>query len=100
MPSYKVLKQGFFNGRLYDPEGKRPVLHTDKPFPKKGNKEQVPTWLEPMKTETAAQKKKREAAEKKAADAAAQKTEDDQKEIADASFMGDGEQSGSNVETL
>lgn len=99
MPSYKVIAPGF-DGKLYSPTGKRNVLHRDKPFPMEDKKEQVPSWLERVKEESAAQKKKREAAEKKAAEAAAQKTEDDQKEIADASFMGDGEQSGSNVETL
>lgn len=99
MPSYNVLKQGFFAGRLYDPEGKRTVLHTDEPFPKKGNKEQVPSWLEPIKTENDTQKKKREVAEKKAAEAAAKQLEADQKEIADASFMGDGE-TANPVETL
>lgn len=101
MPSYKVLEPGFYGGRMYAPDGKRPVLHTDKPFPKKGNKEQVPKWLEPItKTETAAEKKKRETAEKKAAKAAADKVEQDQKDVAEASFMGDGEQASSAVETL
>jgi len=98
MPSYKVISKGFC-GRLYDPEGKRRVLHTKKPFPKKDKKEQVPTWLERIKAETAAQTKKRLAAEKKAADADAKKAADDRTEIADASFMGDGEKSGA-VETL
>lgn len=99
MPSYKVLKPGFFGGRLYDPEGKRRVLHTDKKFPMKGKVEQVPTWLEAIKTETAAQKASREASDLKAAEAAALKNEADQKEIADASFMGAGE-SVNTVETL
>ena len=99
MPSYKVIEKGFYGGRIYDPNGKRRVLHTDKPFPKKNNKEQVPSWLEPLKSETAAEKKKREAAEKKDAKAAADKAEQDQKDIADASFMGEGEQA-STVETL
>lgn len=58
MPSYKVLQQGFFNGRLYDPKGKRPVLHTEEPFPfkvdkdgKKTKVEDVPSWVERMKEE-------------------------------------------------
>lgn len=100
MPSYKVIEKGFYGGRIYDPNGKRRVLHTDKPFPKKNNKEQVPSWLELIKSETAAEKKKREAAEKKAAKAAADKAEQDQKDIADASFMGEGEQASNAVETL
>jgi hypothetical protein len=95
MPRYKVLKQGFYNGMLYDPEGKRPVLDTDEPL------KPLPSWVEPMKAETAAAKKKRLAAEKKAADAAKKKSADDEKDIADASFMGEGENTtGSVVETI
>ena len=100
MPTYKVLKPGFFGGRQYDPEGKRPVLHTDKPFPTKDKKEQVPSWLEPI-TETEAERKKQQAAEKKNAAAAAKKAEQDQKDIADASLIGEGESAQSaTVETL
>lgn len=100
MPSYKVIEQGFFNGELYKPNGKRSVLHTDEEFPKgKDKKEQVPSWLERIKDETAAEKKKRVATEKKDAVAAKKKAADDQKDISDASFMGDGENSAS-VETL
>lgn len=98
MPSYKVLKKGFFHGKLYDPEGKRPVLHTEEPFPMKDKKEQVPSWLEPIESETPAQAKKRKAAESRAAKATANKAEADKQDIAAASFMGDGE--SSNVETL
>lgn len=101
MPSYKVLQKGFYGGRQYDPAGKRPVLHTDKPFPSKGGKEQVPSWLEATaKPETPAQAKARKAAETKAANAAKKQAEQDQKDIAEASFMGDGEQASSAVETL
>lgn len=100
MPSYKVLQKGFYGGRQYDPAGKRPVLHTDKPFPSKGGKEQVPSWLEAIKSETPAQAKARKAAETKAANAAKKKAEQDQKDIADASFMGEGESGQSAVETL
>lgn len=96
MPSYKVLETGFFDGRQYSPEGKRPVLHTDKSFPKGRNKkEQVPSWLERIKDETAAQKGDRN----KSSDVAVKKAEDDQKEIDNASFLGEGEKS-STVETL
>ena len=59
MPQYKVTAVGFYDSVMYDPEGKRRVLHTDKPFPKKEGKEQLPSWLEAMKPETAAEKKKR-----------------------------------------
>ena len=102
MPSYKVLQKGFFGGRLYDPAGKRPVLHTDKPFPLKNKVEQVPSWLEPItKAETPAQAKARKAAETKAANAAKKEAEQNQKDIAEASFMGEGETGSSNaVETL
>ena len=102
MPSYKVIKKGFYNGTIYDPNGKRRVLHTEKPFPSKDKKEQVPSWLEAIKAETAAQAKARKAAETKATNAAKKKAEDDQKDIDNASFLGDGEstKTDSNVETL
>ena len=41
MPQYKVIKRGFFHGRMYDPLGKRPVLVVDEPF-KDGEK---PSWI-------------------------------------------------------
>jgi len=99
MPSYKVIKKGFFHGKLYDPEGKRPMLHTDKAFPSKNKVEQVPSWLEAIKSETPAQAKARKTAETKAANAAAKKAKDDKKEIDSATFMGDGE-TVNPVETL
>ncbi len=101
MPSYKVIAKGFHGGKIYDPSGPRNVLHTDKPFPTVDKKEKVPSWLSKITTqESAADAKKRQAAQKKAADAAAKKVAEDNKAIADASFMGDGESSASNVETL
>ena len=93
MPSYKVLKPGFMHNRLYDPNGKRPVLHLDKPFPMKGKVEQVPSWLERIKDEKPAARKRRAAATKKAQ--TAKKKQD--KEVEGASFMDTG---GSKVETL
>jgi len=99
MPSYKVLSKGFHGGRLYDPEGKRQTLHTEKPFPSKDKKEQVPLWLEALKSETIAEARARKGAETKAANAAKKKNDEDNKEIADASFLGEGE-STSTVETL
>jgi len=95
MPSYKVIAPGFFDGKMYDPEGKRNVLHTDKPFKKK----EMPSWLAEMPKETEAVRKKREAQEASAAAAEAEKAEQDQKDITTASFMGEGE-SGAKVETL
>ena len=92
MPSYKVLEPGFFGGRLYDPNGKRAVLTVDKAFSKKN----MPSWVEPLKGETATQRKKREDAEAKALkDAETAKTEDGA-EIEGASFIG----GQSAVETL
>ena len=102
MPSYKVKNKGFHGGKIYDPEGKRTVLHTEKPFPAKNKVEQVPSWLERFKEETAAQAKARKGAETKAANKAAKEHEDAQKDIAEASFLGEGESTNtdSNVETL
>lgn len=51
MPSYQVKRKGFFGGKLYDPDGKRPVLSVDKPFTDKD----MPSWVTPIK-ETAAPK--------------------------------------------
>lgn len=87
MPIYKVKSRGFFGGKVYDPEGKRRTLSTDKPFPAK----KFPQWLEPLKEETAAQKKKRESAERKAAADAEKKAKQDKEDIAQATFMGEGE---------
>ena len=97
MPSYKVISKGFFGGHLYDPAGKRRVLHTEKPFPSKDKKEQVPAWLEAIQGETAAQAKARKTAETKAANAAKKEADEQQKDIAEASFLGE---TNSNVETL
>ena len=88
MPKYKVKEKGFFDGKLYDPEGKRRHVYVNKPFKK------CPSWLEPMKAETAAEKKKREAAEKRQQKIDAEKAEIDKAEIEGASFL------GSTVETL
>lgn len=40
MPTYKAKSKGFYNGKVYDPNGKRPKLRTEKPLKK------VPSWLE------------------------------------------------------
>ena len=93
MPKYKVIEKGFYEGKLYDPNGKRQFVFTDKPFKK------IPSWLEAVKAETAVEKKKRLALEKKTADADKKKAEDDKKAVDDLTFMGDGEKSN-NVETL
>lgn len=93
MPKYKVLEKGFYGSKIYDPNGKRPFLHTDKPL------KPVPLWLEPVKAETPAEKKKRIAAEKRTAAADKKKADEDKKAVEDLTFMGDGEKS-SGVETL
>lgn len=92
MPRYKVLQKGFYNSKTYDPNGKRNFLYTDKTL------KPVPSWLEAMKAETAAEKKKRLTAEKKQAEADKKKAEQDQKDIQDTSFMG--KEGESAVETL
>lgn len=99
MPRYQVLEPGFHGGKTYSPLGKRKVLHTDKPFPSKNKKEQVPSWLKRVKDETAEEKEARLLAEKYADKQGAEKSEQDEKDIQDASFMGEGEQSNV-VETL
>lgn len=131
MPSYRVKSKGFYDGLMYDPEGKRGVLHTEEPFPMKDKKEQVPSWLEPMKSEAPVARSAtqvvgptvKELKEKltelgvefkgnssklvltemlAAAENAAEVAQGN-KDIADASFMGDGESTttpSSAVETL
>lgn len=108
MPRYKVTARGFYDGKLYDPLGKRPVLDTDKPFTKKNP---MPSWVTEMPKESAALKAKREAAEKAQAALDKAKAEEDAEELKaassegnegeSASFMGD-DAAGkkSNVETL
>lgn len=82
MPSYKVLERGFYDGKLYDPNGKRKVLTTSAKIKK------VPSWLEPIKGETGAEAKARQAEESKKAEEAKKKAEEDLKEIESATFIG------------
>jgi hypothetical protein len=123
MPTYKVIARGFHGDKLYDPEGKRKTLTTDKPFTKGAkSKNPIPSWLSEMPEESPAIKEKREALTKAKADladaknpatpgtaaAALQQGVSDQEQIAiastegdgaDASFLG-GNTANSNVETL
>jgi hypothetical protein len=70
MPSYTVISDGFFEGRFYSPTGKRKELHADKVFKK------CPSWLKPIKGESAQEKGARTKAENKAkADADAEAKE-------------------------
>ena len=93
MPKYEVIAKGFYQGRLYDPNGKRKNLFSDKPLKK------VPSWLKAVKAESAAEKKKRESLEKKTNAADQKKAAEDKKAVEDMNFMGEGEKS-SAVETL
>lgn len=95
MPSYKVTARGFFNGHIYDPEGKRRVLTVDKPFTKKN----MPSWVTDMPKESEAVRRKREAQEASQAAADAEKASQDQKDIEDASFLNEN-QGGGPTETL
>lgn len=42
MPRYRATEPGFYNGRIYSPTGKRPVLAVAEPL------DPVPSWLEPI----------------------------------------------------
>lgn len=92
MPTYKVIKPGFMGGKLYDPQGKRRTLTVSKAF------ENCPSWLEPVKEESAAQRKKREAAEAKAEKATKAKATEDKKDVDEVTFTQ--APSSAQVETL
>ena len=94
MPRYRVLKPGFFNSEYYSPTGKRSVLVTDKPF----KKDNIPSWLEAIKEESAAQRKKRESVESKNAADDALKSESDKRDIDSVTFTQ--APSRTHVETL
>ena len=104
MPQYKVIEKGFFDGKLYDPQGKRSVLSTDKPFTKKNP---MPSWLTDMPKESPVLKAKREAYEKAQADLEKAKAKADEEELKAASTEGAGgetsflaDEGSSNVETI
>ena len=89
MPQYKVLEKGFFAGELYDPVGKRRVLHTDKPFTKgKKSKNPMPKWLAQMPKESAGLKAKREKLEKAQAELDEAKLEADEADLKAAETEG------------
>lgn len=88
MPRYKVTAVGFIGGVMYDPNGKRSTVNTDKPL------KPVPSWLKPMTEETAAQKKTRVKTEKADAKESAEKATEDKEAIADVTFT------SSAIETL
>ena len=77
MPRYTAKEPGFFEGSLYAPNSKRPVVVTSKPL------KPVPTWLERIPDETAAQAKARLKKEK----AETKKAAEDKKDIEAVSFI-------------
>ena len=72
MPQYRAKEKGFWEGELYGPNTKRPIVTTDKPLKK------VPKWLEPMKTES------KSAASQAAADSEYKRAQKKLKEAKDA----------------
>jgi hypothetical protein len=52
MPQYDVKpgKKGFYNGTLYEHNGKRPILVTDEPIPE----DKIPSWVTPRMVESVA----------------------------------------------
>jgi hypothetical protein len=81
MPRYEVIKSGFYDGKLYDPEGKRKILITADAF------KNCPSWLRPTKEESASQREKRETNEAKRAKANADKVKQDRKDIDAVTFV-------------
>lgn len=86
MPSYKAIKTGFYEGATYSPSGKRKILTVDKPFKK------CPSWLEPIKGESASEVKARKAAETKRINAEKKKAEEDKKAVDAVTFTSSPEQ--------
>lgn len=86
MPLYKVLEKGFFDGVTYDPNGKRKMLETDKPF------KVCPMWLEAVKGETPQQKAARTKAANKAKEEAEAKAKQDAIDVAAVTFTESAEQ--------
>lgn len=89
--SYKVKSVGFFNGHMYDPNGKRPVLTVDEPL----KKENFPSWLEPEPIKSVKKTAKKKTAKKE---------KSTQEQVAEASSVGDGAEASfldsNKVETL
>jgi len=87
---YKVIKVGFFDGKLKKVGS---FINPEKPF----TKENMPSWVEPCKPETAKEARARQ----KATNAAVQKKKDDDAAVKESDFMGsDAPAAGSNVESL
>lgn len=92
MPRYKATQTGYMHGRLYGPNTKRAIVHTDKPL------KPVPSWLTLIEEETPTQRKKREQEEAKMSKEQAAKAEKDRKDIDAVTFTEAPARSG--VETL
>ena len=45
MPTYQVIKKAFHNGRIYDPNGKRRVVVTTRPYTEDGGSNPKPSWV-------------------------------------------------------
>lgn len=88
MPQYKVKKQGFMNGVLYQPNGKRNVVVTDKPL------KSVPAWLEPISAAAA------KVVKSKAKRSASKKEIDEQKKEIDSVNFTEPPKATHTVETL
>ena len=104
MPLYIVKAKGFHGGQMYDPQGKRTTLQTEKPFPKNN----MPSWLElakegltPAQKAAATKKANKEAAATKKAnkEAAATKKANDI-DVDEATFIDDKDVKANNVESL
>lgn len=99
MPSYRVLNKGFFHGRIYDPDGKRPILDVNKPFTKKT----MPSWVELIEDETDDERDERMKAQDEKSKEAEVKRDLD-KEIQEVSFADQGgfteQEKGSATETI
>ena len=81
MPRYEVIAPGFYGGVLCKPGHPRNgVIHTDKPM------KPIPTWLKSMRSETDAQRKKREIEEGKVSKAAGAKASADKIELDAVTF--------------
>ncbi len=94
MPRYEVIKPGFLNDKPYSPNGKRKVVVTDKAFKK------CPSWLRPIKEESATQRKKREESESKISKENAKKAAQDKKDVDSVMFTQAPSRSQASVETL
>ena len=93
MALYQVIAEGFYEGKLFQPNGKRNKLYREKAF------KQCPSWLKPIKEMTAAEKKAEAAAAKKAAEQQEKDAAEKKTEVDSVTFI-DTPDASSKVETL